>query len=173
MDPIMTTLYGFDIDFRAPNNVFFNMDDIATSLSNLCRYNGHCREHYSVGQHSILASYLVPEDLALEALLHDAAEAYLGDISRPLKQLLPDYRHIEERFDLAIRRRFGLPATMHRSVKRADNIMIATEIRDLDLKIPLTYITETPSKFVKIRPEAAPAVRERFLSRWVELEARR
>ncbi|MGI1228864.1 HD family hydrolase, partial [Raoultella ornithinolytica] len=72
-------------------------------------------------------------EFALEALLHDAAEAYLQDIPAPLKRLLPDYRAIEDRVDAAIRQKFGLPAEQHQTVKYADLVMLASERRDFEI----------------------------------------
>ncbi|EOU9498135.1 HD family hydrolase, partial [Klebsiella pneumoniae] len=77
--------------------------------------------------------HLVPQEFALEALLHDAAEAYMQDIPAPLKRLLPDYQVIETRVDAAIRKKFGLPAEQHPTVKYADLVMLASERRDFEI----------------------------------------
>ncbi|MDI1288693.1 MAG: hypothetical protein PSX37_01920 [bacterium] len=70
--------------------------DIAKALSQICRYGGHTSQHYSVAEHCVLMSLAVAPEHALFALLHDATEAYVGDMVRPLKQALPEYRAIED-----------------------------------------------------------------------------
>ncbi|CAR20947.1 conserved hypothetical protein; CPS-53 (KpLE1) prophage [Escherichia coli IAI39] len=109
------------------------INDIAVSLSNICRFAGHLSHFYSVAQHAVLCSKLVPEEFAFEALMHDATEAYCQDIPAPLKRLLPDYKQMEEKIDAVIREKYGLPPVMSTPVKYADLIMLATERRDLGL----------------------------------------
>lgn len=110
-----------------------DINDIAVSLSNICRFAGHLSHFYSVAQHAVLCSQLVPQEFAFEALMHDATEAYCQDIPAPLKRLLPDYKRMEEKIDAVIREKYGLPPVMSTPVKYADLIMLATERRDLGL----------------------------------------
>lgn len=105
-----------------------DIEDIATALSNICRFTGHLDQHYSVAQHCVLVSHLVEPHLAFEALMHDASEAYCGDVSSPLKARLPDYREIEGRVDRAIRAKYGLPLVESPEVKVADLRMLASEM---------------------------------------------
>lgn len=115
------------------------IEDIAGSLSNLCRFNGHTREFYSVAQHSVSVSRLCPPPLRLAGLLHDAHEAYVGDTSRPVLVVLhkvgqvDGLRMLRQTFDAAIGRRFGFNPDdfRHQAVRTADDVMMATEFRDL------------------------------------------
>ncbi|MGG7993887.1 HD family hydrolase [Klebsiella aerogenes] len=127
------TLSGKHFNYNDIQEDAIVIEDIATALSHICRFAGHLPEFYSVGQHSVLVSHLVPQEFALEALLHDAAEAYMQDIPAPLKRLLPDYQVIETRVDAAIRKKFGLPADLHPTVKYADLVMLASERRDFEI----------------------------------------
>jgi hypothetical protein len=135
----MSTSYGATIQI-ASGNYFslvepglsdFSIFDIAQALSHICRYTGHVREFYSVAQHSVLASEVVAPEHAFAALMHDAAEAFVGDVARPLKELIPDYRAIEKRVERAVFSRFSLPHELHPAVKHADLVLLATEKRDL------------------------------------------
>lgn len=101
--------------------------DIAHSLSMLCRYNGHCVRFYSVAEHSVHVSRAVPQEHALWGLLHDAGEAYLADVPRPVKPSLPGYKEAEGRLQLAIAERFGLPAAIPPEVHDADNRILVDE----------------------------------------------
>lgn len=124
------TYTGVHFDLQDPKPDMINITDIARALSHINRFTGHTKHPYSVAVHSLNASYIVPPQFALEALLHDAHEAYTGDVSSPLKSLLPDYRALENRVESVVRQRFGLPAHMSPEVKEADMVMLATE-RDL------------------------------------------
>jgi len=112
-----------------PDDIF--TEDIAHSLANLCRFNGHCLKYYSVAEHSVRVSRMLPDEFKLWGLLHDASEAYLTDLPRPVKRRLAEFNEIEERLQAAIAVRFELPWPMPDQVKHADNVLLATEARDL------------------------------------------
>lgn len=101
--------------------------DIAHALSMQCRYNGHVRRFMSVAEHCVLVSRLVPEEDALWGLLHDATEAYVGDMVRPLKRHMPDYCAAEDRVMAAIAEKFGISPQMPDSVKAADTQILLDE----------------------------------------------
>ncbi|WP_217476583.1 phosphohydrolase [Stutzerimonas stutzeri] len=141
---------GKRFDLLAPRAELISTIDIAHALAHVCRFNGHTRHHYSVAQHSLLVASIVPAEhqLAallhdateayvgdmvrpLKALLHDATEAYVGDMVRPLKALLPDYSEIEHGIWLAVCDRFNIDSTLPTSIYQADMIALATERRDL------------------------------------------
>lgn len=100
--------------------------DIAHALSLLCRYGGHIDRFYSVAEHCVLMSQIVAPEHALAALLHDATEAYVVDVPRPLKRYLPDYQKIERYVWEAIVDRFGL-----------GEIELPAEVHDADTRILL------------------------------------
>ncbi len=120
--------------------------DIAHALSLVCRFNGHCAWHYSVAQHSLLVAYIIekeggtPEE-QLAGLLHDATEAYVGDMVRPLKEgmrefyeshsLVSLFDEVERRAWVAICLRFDIDPVLPDCVKTADLVALATEKRDL------------------------------------------
>lgn len=131
MKPIILTANGSYFDLMAPSLSDIDIETIAHALSHICRFTGHTREFYSVAQHCYHTSFIVPEEYALEALLHDAAEAYIGDVATPLKRQLFDYAEIEQKVERAIADRFNLTLPMSAYVHRADQIMLATEKRDL------------------------------------------
>lgn len=110
MSEIMT-YSGKMFDPLRPNPALIDMEDIAHALSMLCRANGHFRNFYSVGQHSINCALEAKakgysERLQLACLLHDASEAYLSDVTRPVKAELPKYKEIEAPLQDAIWRKW-------------------------------------------------------------------
>ena len=117
---------GSWLDLLAPHINDFTIEDIAHGLALQCRYAGQCRDFYSVAEHSMLVCDLVQED-PLAALLHDAAEAFLGDVTRPLKQMLPDYRRIEAEMQKAIFERFEVDPQSNSAIKKADLRVLAAE----------------------------------------------
>jgi hypothetical protein len=168
---ILTFSGGFYFDLENPDPQRVLINDIAQGLSNTCRFAGQCREFYSVAQHSVHVSEIVPPEDALAALLHDAQEAYIHDITRPLKQLLPDYRDIEKVLERVIAERFALPWPLPASIKGADLIMLATEQRDLmppheDTWYCLRGITPRAAPLYPWTPQQA---RTEFLCRFYQL----
>lgn len=108
--------------------------DIAHALAMQCRYGGHSRNFYSVAEHCVHVSRWLSEmgeskKTALVGLLHDATEAYLVDLPRPVKASFPDYKSAEDRLWRVIARRYGLPEAMPAKVHEADNRILADEIR--------------------------------------------
>jgi hypothetical protein len=112
------------IDMHQPTTGMINPIDIACGLGNICRWGGQIRNYYSVAQHCVLASRMAPEPLKKAALLHDAAEAYLGDCISPLKHILgAAYKDIEHRFEEVIFQKFNV------------NIALLKEVKPIDIKL--------------------------------------
>ena len=132
----MQTYTGKAYFFNDPQPEDIDIRDIAHGLSNLCRFGGHCKRFYRVAEHSVLVSMQVPAEHALQALLHDATEAYVVDVPRPLKRLLGDnYAQVEATAWRAIARAMGVPVELHASIKHADNTVLLAE-RDVLLGRP-------------------------------------
>lgn len=129
----MTTASGGAIYPLSPDPKDVSVYDIAYALGNVCRFGGHCRSFYSVAQHSVLVAANVARELRYAALLHDAAEAYIGDLVRPAKQGASSYRAIEHRLLLVICDALRCPLGMldHADVRDADTRALMTERRDL------------------------------------------
>lgn len=123
----------FPLDPR-PEEV--DIKDIAHALSQVCRFAGHTQSFYSVAQHSLIVATACPPEYRLWGLLHDASEAYIGDMTRPLKRSMfaagiTFYKDAEARIMRAVCERFGLPPEEPAAVKHADNRVLFTERRDL------------------------------------------
>ena len=116
MSSAIQTFTGALVDPLAPDPALIEPEDIAHALAHHCRFGGHSRVFYSVAQHSCVVADAVEArgagvDEVLSALLHDAAEAYLGDLPHPLKHRSPlgvVFREAEQRLQEAVSERFGL-----------------------------------------------------------------
>lgn len=170
------------------------MDDIAHCLANLCRFTGDTREFYSVAQHCWLMSFAVPAQFALLALMHDSAEAYIGDISRPLKRTMriqyPDgelvtFKELERRtlqvigvaiempdlFQFASDNTYG--AMLRKVIDDADMLMLATEARDVLACIHDDWRVKESNGFrvldFPIKPVPPHIAEDLFKSRYMQL----
>lgn len=147
------------------------IQDIAHALSMQCRFTGHVRRFYSIAQHCVLVSYLCDKDDRKWGLIHDAEEAYIPDLSSPLKHSgkFDTYRECGKQLQRAICKRFDLPEKEPPSVKFTDTLLLATEARDLmsplhpDWKQPME-----PLPF-KIEPWGPDEAEDRFTQRFYEL----
>ncbi len=148
-----------------------SIEDIAHALSLQCRFAGHCRFHYSVAQHSVMVANASGVS-AVWGLLHDAAEAYLVDLPRPVKGSMPAYRAIEETLLGVVAEHFGLMLPIPEQVFVADNEALATEKRDVMEKPPREWAPLPDPWPARIR-EWQPREAERaFLEKAVDLGLR-
>ena len=140
--------------------------DIAHALSLQCRFSGHIRQFYSVAEHCVRVSDACPEH-GLWALLHDASEAFIGDMSAPLKHTseMSRYRTTEKRIMHVIAERFGLTMPEPPEVKIADRRMLLTEARDLGICVDGWYTEQVPFEKV-IRPWPPTMAEATFLQRF-------
>lgn len=166
--PEIQTFCGWNVNFADPRPETIDIIDIAHALAQINRYTGHAPFPYSVAQHSVLVSYQAPAHLAFEALMHDAQEAYVGDVSTTLKQLLPDYKAIEDRLERVIRAKYGLPLEMTPEVKEIDSRMLCTEARQLGF-VWWKWLEAEPFPGLRIDPWTWQRASLAFIRRFEEL----
>ncbi|MDQ7877339.1 HD domain-containing protein [Microbacterium sp. QXD-8] len=146
-----------------------DITDIAHSLAMQCRYNGHVRRFYSVAEHCVLMSQVIEPEFALWALLHDATEAYVGDMVRPLKLNMPEYRAAEDRVEEAIAERFGLPVPMPARVKEIDTAILLNERLELLSEPPRPWSTDGEMLAVEIVGWSPAVAKWEYLARFAEI----
>lgn len=166
----------FDLEDPRPDDV--DPLDLAHALSHLCRFGGHTRVPYSVAEHSLLVSEIAGRPFRLAGLLHDAAEAYVGDVVGPLVHRLPAFREIERRILDAVAARFGVARWQFDTaeVRHADAVALLTERASLLPPSPhpwaedLAHARPLRRRIVPLAPVEA---RGRFLQRLHDLTTAR
>lgn len=148
-----------------------DIEDIAHALAHACRYAGHCLQFYSVAEHCVAVSHIVPERYALAGLLHDATEAYVVDVPRPLKPFLPGYKDIENRVWEAIAHKFGVPVVLPDEIKHADNAMLLREQQEIMAPPPAPWQVPGEPADASIACWPPYAAKRAFLNRFKELTA--
>lgn len=128
------TFSGIYIDVLNPTEEMINIEDIAHSLSNQCRFGGHLPEFYSVAQHCMFCSEISLDTNKLAALMHDASEAYLIDVPRPVKNNLSNYKEIEDNLMKLISKKYKFQYPFHKDIKIVDDIALKTEWNCLMIK---------------------------------------
>jgi uncharacterized protein len=179
--PYLQTVSGRWVNPFDPDPGQLDAADIARALANQCRFGGHARVFYSVAQHSVIVSELVEarggdvED-AFAALMHDATEAYLGDMPHPIKHRSPlgaAFKEAEDHLEQVIRKHFRISAHVP-EIKRVDRALLATERRAFSGESwhwpELEGVEPLALELVAWSPDDAA---EAFASRYAELDARR
>jgi 5'-deoxynucleotidase YfbR-like HD superfamily hydrolase len=179
--PYLQTVSGRWVNPFDPDPDQLDLGDIARALANQCRFGGHCRTFYSIAQHSVIVSQLVEErggdaEDAFAALMHDAAEAYLGDMPHPIKHRSPlgaAFREAEHHLEQAIRDRFAIRADVP-EIKPADRALLATERRAFSAETwhwpELEGVEPLDLELTAWPPDEAARA---FAARYAELDARR
>lgn len=178
MTPSILLASGAYFDFERLNVEDVTIEDVAHALAHICRFTGHCRRpawwpfsHYSVAQHSVLVSEIVPPELAYQGLGHDIGEALYGDMAAPVKQLLPDFKALERRVEVPLFERFGLPFPLDPRVKHADLVALSTEKVSMMHRNAGAWVWDSshPPLQRKVRPWPIWYAKRRFLARYYEL----
>ena len=179
--PYLQTVSGRRVNPFDPDPEQLDPGDIARALANQCRFGGHSRVFYSVAQHSVIVSRVVEErggdvEDVFAALMHDASEAYLGDMPHPLKHrsaLGAAFRDAEAQLETAIRDRFNIKRNVP-EVKAVDRALLATERRAFSAEAwhwpELDDVEPLDLELTAWSPDQAAA---EFANRYAELEARR
>jgi uncharacterized protein len=179
--PYLQTVSGRWVNPFDPDPEQLDSGDIARALANQCRFGGHCRVFYSVAQHSVIVSHLVEErggdsDEAFAALMHDATEAYLGDMPHPLKHRSPlgaAFKQAEDHLERALRDRFGIKPDVP-AIKAADRALLATERRAFSAETwHWPELQGVEPLALELRAWSPDEAAEAFTRRYAELDARR
>lgn len=174
-DAWIQTWSGVAFNLLDPRPEDIRIRDIAHHLALINRFTGATCSPYSVAEHSVRCSWIVPPAFALEALMHDAHEAYTNDVSAPMKRarrrntLIPPTQVIEQEVELAVAARFGLGLMLPPAVEHADLVMLATEKRDLLGPEPRRWLTLPDPLPERIEPWGWEQAEAKFIERFLEL----
>lgn len=169
----ISTYGGGRLDPVNPDPGDIRLESIARSLSQQCRWTGHTSSFYSVAEHCVLASWIHP---TLQCLLHDASEAYLSDLARPIKRstvLGDSYMLMEAGLEKAIAARFGLDHPWDAGVRRADEQMLRMEWHALmigDSQERRQFMVEPPTGTPHVQCWSPIEAERQFLDRFSELD---
>lgn len=176
-DQWISLLSGGTFNYNRPQESDVNIDDIASALSNVCRFSGHLPRFYSVAQHLVNTSRIVSPDNAFTALMHDTAEAFTNDLPTPLKWAFPIFRELETKIESAMGEKFGFQYPYLPEVKEADTVMLCLEkyyvkndnsIWPLYSKYTKKYV-EPYRDFVDLESWQPRRAKREFLERYEEL----
>lgn len=149
------------------------IEDIAHALSHQCRFSGHSKRFYSVAEHSYLLSLAVPPEYAMAALMHDASEAYLVDVPRPIKPFLTNYYDLEEGVMEAIKQKFDLRNDKEcwDAIKLADTRILTDEKYQVmcDAAANDVWVNELEPLNVRVHFWSPEMAKEMFIERFNEL----
>jgi hypothetical protein len=168
---------GKEIRFDRPDQIDVCIEDIAHSLSMICRFNGHCREFYSVAQHSVFVSFLLDDENAFQGLMHDAAEAYIGDVIVPVREAFGAHRidQAEQAIAWRIQEVLNVPDwTNNPAVYAADKQMLAIEVHSLMHPVAQTWpdVRDTPIDPTRQCRSWSPMhAEQQFLARYKYLQS--
>jgi hypothetical protein len=165
---------GTMFDYSNPAASDVTIEDIAHALSHICRFAGHIDHFYSVAQHAVNCSFIVPPEHAFTALCHDTAEAFTNDIPTPLKFAVPMFKELEVRIESAMAARFGFTYPLPDTVKTADLQMLQLEKNELkstegDWEVLAGIESDHLRPFVDLSSWAPEHAKFEFLDRFKEL----
>lgn len=183
-DQWISLLSGGRFNYNRPEESDVTIEDIASALSNVCRFSGHLPRFYSVAQHLVNTSRIVKPDIALTALMHDTAEAFTNDLPTPLKWALPIFKELEIKIEEAMSRKFGFEFPYPEEIKRADTTMLLLEkryVKEDTSEWPLYEEAEKEmlknkrklAKLVDLRSWQPRRAKREFLERYYELLERK
>lgn len=167
-------LSGAQMNYNYPEQSDVTLDDLASALSNICRFSGHLPVFYSVAQHLVNTSRIVKPEWAFDALMHDTAEAFTNDLPTPLKWAFPIFKELEEKIEQAMANKFGFNYPYAPAVKQADTEMLILEklYVKLDDRVWPHYEgieVEHLKDLVDLKPWQPCRAKREFLKRFEEL----